>query len=93
VIGYVVLFWVTWRDLQVITRLAHRDPEIGAAAGAIRVIFILYAFFSAFADLWLNPITYAMIGMIIVMRRYVESLPEPVPVRIVGRPGMGRLAA
>jgi hypothetical protein len=73
--------------------LAHRDPEIGAAAGAIRVIFLLYAFFSAFADLWLNPITYAMIGLIIVMRRYVEGLPEPQAVRVVARPRGGRLAA
>jgi O-antigen ligase len=91
--GYVALFWITWRDLRVVTRLAHRDPEIGAAAGAIRVIFLLYAFFSAFADLWLNPITYAMIGLIVVMRRYVEALPEPQAVRVVARPPGGRLAA
>ena len=93
VLGYVTLFWITWRDLSVVTRLAHRDPEIGAAAGAVRVIFLLYAFFSLFADLWLNPITYAMIGLIVVMRRYVESLPEPAAVRVVGRPRGGRLAA
>ena len=93
VLGYVTLFWITWRDLRVVTRLSHRDPEIGAAAGAIRVIFLLYAFFSFFADLWLNPITYAMIGLIVVMRRHVESLPEPPAVRVVGRPMAGRLAA
>jgi hypothetical protein len=93
VIGYLVLFWITWRDLRVVTRLAHRDPEIGAAAGAIRVIFLLYAFFSAFADLWLNPITYAMIGLIVVMRRYVEGLPEPRAVRVVAPPSGGRLVA
>jgi len=93
VIAYVGLFWVTWRDLQVVTRLAHRDPEIGAAAGAIRVIFLLYAFFCAFADLWLNPITYAMLGMIIVMRRYVESLPEPVRAARVVAPIAGRRLA
>lgn len=93
VLGYVALFWVTWRDLRVVTRLAHRDPEIGAAAGAIRVIFLLYAFFSLFADLWLNPITYAMIGMIVVMRRYVESLPEPAAVRVVAPPVGRRLVA
>jgi O-antigen ligase len=93
VLGYVALFWITWRDLRVVTRLSHRDPEIGAAAGAIRVIFLLYAFFSFFADLWLNPITYAMIGLIVVMRRHVEALPEPPAVRVVGRPMAGRLAA
>jgi O-antigen ligase len=93
VIGYVVLFWITWRDLRVITKLAHRDPEIGAAAGAIRVIFVLYAFFSAFADLWLNPITYAILGMIIVMRRYVEGLPEPAAVHVVAPPARRLVAA
>jgi glycosyltransferase involved in cell wall biosynthesis len=84
-IAYLGLFWMTWRDLQVVTRLAHRDPEIGGSAGAIRAIFLLYAYFCAFADLWLNPITYALLGMIIVMRRYVETLPEPATVRVVGR--------
>jgi O-antigen ligase len=93
VLGYVALFWITWRDLRIVTRLAHRDPEIGAAAGAVRVIFLLYAFFSAFADLWLNPITYAMIGLIVVMRRYVESLPEPAAVRVVARRNTRRLVA
>jgi O-antigen ligase len=93
VLGYLALFWVTWRDLRVVTRLAHRDPEIGAAAGAIRVIFVLYAFFSFFADLWLNPITYAMIGMIVTMRRYVESLPEPQAVQVLPTAGRRRLAA
>ena len=93
VLGYMALFWVTWRDLRVITRLAHRDPEIGAAAGAIRVIFLVYAFCCLFADLWLNPITYAVIGMVIVMRRHVESLPEPQAVRVVTRPTDQRLAA
>jgi len=84
-VTYLWLFVVTWQDLNVVTRLAHRDPEIGAAASAIRVIFLLYAFFSLFADLWLNPITYAMIGLIVVMRRYVESLPETEPVTALPR--------
>jgi O-antigen ligase len=93
-IAYLWLFWVTWRDLDVLTRLAHRDPEIGAAAGGIRVIFLLYGFFSLFADLWLNPITYAMLGLIIVMRRYVESLPENQPVVVLpGPPARAMVAA
>jgi O-antigen ligase len=89
---YLVLFWVTWKDLRQVTRLAHRDPEIGATAGAIRALFLLYAFFSVFADLWVNPITYAMIGQIIVMRRYLESLPEPAPVVRVAVPAGRRVA-
>jgi hypothetical protein len=87
-----VLFWVTWKDLRRVTQLAHRDPEIGATAGAIRTLFFLYAFFSVFAALLVNPITYAMIGQIIVMRRYLESLPEPAPVVRVAVPAGRRIA-
>ena len=94
VLAYLWLFWVTWKDLQVVTALSHRDPEIGAAAAGIRAIFLLYGFFTLFADLWLNPITYAMLGMIIVMRRYVEGLPERETERVVvGRLGAMRRAA
>jgi hypothetical protein len=41
----------------------------------------------------LNPITYAMLGLIIVMRRYVESLPENEAVRVVPSPRMRAIAA
>ena len=92
-LGYLWLFWVSWRDLNVVTRLAHRDPEIGSVAGGLRVLCILYGFFSIFADLWLNPITYAMLGMIIVMRRYVEALPEPSAVRVRAKPAPAAAAA
>ena len=41
------------------------------------MVFLLYTFFAFFADLWLNPITYIMIGLILCMRRCVEALPAP----------------
>jgi hypothetical protein len=91
-IAYLWLFWITWRDLAVVTKLAYRDPELGSVAAGIRVIFLLYGFFSIFADLWLNPITYAMLGMIIVMRRYVEALPEPTGIAVIS-PGSRAVAA
>jgi ABC-2 type transport system permease protein len=92
-LGYLWLFWVTWCDLRVVTRLAYRDPEIGSVAGGVRVVFLLYGFFSIFADLWLNPITYAMLGLIIVMRRYVESLPEPAAATALPHAPLGRAVA
>ena len=52
-------------------------------ASAIRVVFVLFFFFSAFADLWLNPITYVLLGLVIMTRRYVETLPELTPVAVV----------
>ncbi len=77
--GYLLLFWVTWKDLQVTRRLAHRDPEIEVWACAIRAVFLLFFFYSLFADLWLNPIIYALLGLVISTRQYVESLPDVVP--------------
>ena len=90
--GYGLLFWVTWKDLQQIRRLAHRDPEMEVWASAIRVVFVLFFFFSAFADLWLNPITYVLLGLVITTRRYVETLPEVTPVAVVAV-GRGASAA
>lgn len=77
---YFVLLWITWGDLCVVTRLASLDGEMGHITAAIRSIFILYVFFSFFADLYLNPITYIMVGMIICMRRYVERLRPAQPI-------------
>lgn len=72
--AYLWLFWMTWRDLQAIRRLTvGRDRELLAYANAIRAVFIIYFFFSFFADLWLNPITYCLLGLVITMRRYVEE--------------------
>lgn len=78
--AYLWLFWVTWRDLQTIRRLTvGRDRELLAYANAIRAVFIIYFFFSFFADLWLNPITYCLLGLVITMRRYVEESSGPQP--------------
>lgn len=91
--AYLWLFWVTWKDLRIVKQLAQRDPEIAAWAQAVRVLFILYFFFAGFADLWLNPITYVMLGLVITMRQYVESLPALHQAAIVQRPGRPRIAA
>jgi len=77
---YLALFWFTWNDLVRATRLAHRDPSCVPIIVATRVMFFLYAFFAIFADLWLNPITYYLIGSIVALRGYLERLPAPVPV-------------
>jgi O-antigen ligase len=81
-LAYVVLFIVTWRQIRAIMRVAHRDWEIAHMAAAMRITFLLCMFFSIFADLWLNPITYAMIGLVVSMHRVLEEtrvVPQPVP--------------
>jgi O-antigen ligase len=77
--SYLLLFWVSWRDLQVIRRLAYRDRDIEVWAAALRVVFVLFFFYSLFADLWLNPLMYVLLGLVITTRRYVDSLPDNVP--------------
>jgi hypothetical protein len=89
-LGYLWLFWVTWKDLQRIRALADRDPEILTWATGLRVVFLLFFFFSGFADLWLNPICYVLIGLIVTTKRYVESLPPATPAVAV-RPPARRL--
>ncbi len=77
-LAYLWLFWVSWRDLETIRVLTvGRDRELLAFANAIRVVFLLYFFFSMFADIWLNPITYCLLGLVITMRRFVEELARP----------------
>jgi O-Antigen ligase len=78
--AYAWLFWVTWKDLQVIRELAVLDPEIEVWATALRVVFLLFFFYSAFADLWLNPLTYVLLGLIASMRQYVKTLVRGVPI-------------
>jgi len=77
--GYLLLFAITWRDLNRITQLADRDPALVHIVASLRMIFVLYCFFALLADLCLNPITYVLIGLVVTMRRYLEGLPAAVP--------------
>jgi len=92
--AYGLLFWVSWKDIQAIRRLAHRDRDIDVWASALRVVFLLFFFYSLFADLWLNPLMYVMLGLIVSTKQYVESLPEVTPAVAspAVRRGLGRAA-
>jgi hypothetical protein len=89
--AYGLLFWVSWKDLRRIRLLAHRDRDIEVWASALRVVFVLFFFYSLFADLWLNPLMYVVVGLIICTKQYVEGAPEvaptiaPVRMRRLGR--------
>jgi hypothetical protein len=87
--SYLLLFFFVVRDLWAVQRLAPRDPELAHIAAALRCAVGSFAFFSIFADMWTNPVTYVLIGQIMVLRRHMESLPPraemvPVPVGRVG---------
>jgi hypothetical protein len=87
---------VTWRDLQHVRRHAYTDPEFEIWATAIRMVFVLFFFYSAFADLWLNPLCYVLIGLVICMRQYVDTNLLTTPDRVSASPSptlAGRAAA
>jgi O-antigen ligase len=88
-VGYLLLFWFTWRDLGIAARLIDRDPSCVPVVVATRVMVLLYAFFALFADLWLNPITYVLIGSAMVLRRHLEQ--QPAAVAAVAAGGVRRL--
>src|SRR5262249_59118060 len=93
--GWGRLFGVSWRGRQRTGRLAPRDRDIQVWASALGVVFLLFFFYSLFADLGLNPLMYVMLGLIITTKQYVESLPEVAPavapsaVRRGNSPGAG----
>jgi hypothetical protein len=45
-------------------------------------VFLIFFFFAFFADIWLNPITYVLIGLVVTMRRHVDGVPVAVRSRV-----------
>jgi hypothetical protein len=70
---YFLLFGLTWRDLRRAQTLAAGDPEMAALAVALRTVLGLFLFFGLFADLWLNPMTYLLIGITLALRSHGEE--------------------
>jgi O-antigen ligase len=70
---YLLLFALTWRDLRRARVAAAHDPSLAALGTALRTVLGLFLFFSLFADLWLNPLAYLLIGMTIALRIHSEE--------------------
>ena len=69
---YLLLFWYTWRDLQWLQASRAVPPDLGWIVAALSPCIVLFLFFSAFADIWLSPITYILIALVIALRRLVS---------------------
>ena len=74
---YIVLFAITWRDLRRASAGAAGDPDLSALAMALRTVLGIFLFFSLFADLWLNPLSYLLIGLTVALRMQTEVLAAP----------------
>jgi hypothetical protein len=74
-IGYVILWGFTWLDLRrAVAVTSTADPELAALGMALRTVLGLYLFFSLFADLWLNPMAYLLIGLTVALRVQTDAL-------------------
>jgi O-antigen ligase len=79
-VAFLSLFALAWREIRIVLKLAEgRDPELSDIAGALRTSLAVFSFFSLFADIWLSPIIYVLLGELLAMRRYLES-PAPAPI-------------
>jgi hypothetical protein len=85
---YLLLWAFTWRDLQRARRACAHDPELAALGTGLRTVLGLFLFFSLFADLWLNPLAYLLVGMTLALRRIAE---ESAPAARQGPPVHRRL--
>jgi O-antigen ligase len=87
---YVLLFAFTWRDLRRARELAADDPDLAALGTALRTVLGIFLFFSVFADLWLNPMTYLPVGLTVTLRAHAEARaaerrPTELPLRRAAR--------
>jgi O-antigen ligase len=70
---YLALFAVTWRDIRWLQRSSAVPQDLQWMAAALEPTLILLLFYSFFADMWLSPITYILVMLVIVFRRYVST--------------------
>ena len=84
---YLLLFYVTYRMLNQLKRSGPR--ELLWLSKGLRVNFILFLVFSAFADFWVNDFLYLIIGLTVAMTvlwqrqeaNITEASPSPQLVR------------
>lgn len=69
---FLVLYGVTIRDIRWIQRSPATPADLRWIAAALEPSVFLLLFYSFFADMWLNPITYILIVLTVVFKRYVS---------------------
>ncbi|MCC6850555.1 MAG: O-antigen ligase family protein [Deltaproteobacteria bacterium] len=69
---FMLLYWVTLRDIRWLQRSPATPSDLRWIAAALEPSLFLLLFYSFFADMWLNPITYILIVLTVVFKRYVS---------------------
>jgi O-antigen ligase len=70
---YVILFYVVWRDIRALQSSPAVPPDLRWITAALEPSLILTMFYSFFADIWLSPITYILVMIVLVFKRYVST--------------------
>lgn len=70
---FLLLFWYSWKDIRWLQRSPATPPDLQWIAAALEPSLVLLIFYSFFADMWLNPVTYILLILVIVFRHYVSS--------------------
>lgn len=86
---YVLLFFFIWRDLLAVYRRPSQDGLWHIARFLIGYLMV-FLFFSAFADFWLEPPLYLIAGLSMLVRRLATDAEasQPVTAALVTRPAM-----
>jgi O-antigen ligase len=66
------LFYACIRDVRWLQRSPCTPPDLQWIAAALEPTFYLLLFYSIFADMFLNPVTYILIVLTMVFRHYVS---------------------
>jgi O-antigen ligase len=69
---YLTLFWITWRDIRWLQSSPAVPHDLRWIVAALGPCLALLLFFSAFADIWLSPITYILVALVVALRHYVS---------------------
>ena len=79
---YLLLFFFTWRDLQMVQRNFSQDHQLWHVARFLKGYLMVFLFFSAFADFWLTPQLYLPVGLAVLVKRLAaeEEGARPGPV-------------
>jgi O-antigen ligase len=88
---YLLLFYFVLRDLGRAQRMYAQTDSLWHVTRFLRGFFIIWLFFSAFADFWLEVHLYLIVGMtmLLVRKRFEEyeaPVQEPAPIPSGPRP-------
>lgn len=70
---FLLLFYVTWRDIRWVQRAPALPADLRWLALGLEPVLLLLLFYSAFADMWLSPVTYILVILVILLKRHVST--------------------